>query len=273
MLNSNYLFINEIDSTGKDVKSKQAMLRSLISDTNFLVEMKGIDLIPISNCSYTIWGATNESVPLYAPPDDRRTMFIDIATTRFEVLERNPNYYSELAQFINDPLSMANVYHYYKNVHVISKDFSINEAPRTRAKAELIEASKPQYMKTLDTYLELPRDKQPIASFQRDIVNVKQLAKDLSYCDREDIKKEFYTENKILRWIRFNPTNFRVLKGEPYTLPETKLRGRCWVIRNHKFWAKHKNEIDMINAHFNKKVETIDMFKGKEDEDELKVPF
>ena len=88
-----------------------------------------------------------------------------------------------------------------------------------------------------------------------------------------DIKKEFYTENKILRWIRFNPTNFRVLKGEPYTLPETKLRGRCWVIRNHKFWAKHKNEIDMINAHFNKKVETIDMFKGKEDEDELKVPF
>ena len=165
MLNSNYLFINEIDSTGKDVKSKQAMLRSLISDTNFLVEMKGIDLIPISNCSYTIWGATNESVPLYAPPDDRRTMFIDIATTRFEVLERNPNYYSELAQFINDPLSMANVYHYYKNVHVISKDFSINEA-REPGLFELIEASKPQYMKTLDTYLELQRDKQPIASFQ-----------------------------------------------------------------------------------------------------------
>ena len=39
MLNSNYLFINEIDSTGKDVKSKQAMLRALISDTNFMVEM------------------------------------------------------------------------------------------------------------------------------------------------------------------------------------------------------------------------------------------
>ena len=198
-------------------------------------------------------------------------MFIDIATTRFEVLERNPNYYSELAQFINDPLSMANVYHYYKT-YTSYQRLSINEAPRTRAKAELIEASKPQYMKTLDTYLEL-QGINNIASFQRDIVNVKQLAKDLIYCDREDIKKEFYTENKILRWIRFNPTNFRVLKGEPYTLPETKLRGRCWVIRNHKFWAKHKNEIDMINAHFNKKVDTIDMFKGKEDEDELKVPF
>ena len=274
MLNSNYLFINEIDSTGKDVKSKQAMLRSLISDTNFLVEMKGIDLIPISNCSYTIWGATNESVPIYTPKDDRRTMFIDIATTRFEVLERNPNYYSELAQFINDPLSMANVYHYYKNVHVISKDFTINEAPRTSAKAELIEASKPQYMKTLDTYLELPRDKQPIASLQRDIVNVKQLAKDLSYSEREDIKKEFYTENKVLRWIRYDPNNFRVLKGEPYTIPESKVRGRCWVIRNHKFWAKHKDEIDMINAHFNKKIETLNLFDGKEEKDEYeKVPF
>tara|TARA_R100001591_G_scaffold32020_1_gene42857 strand:- start:1050 stop:1655 length:606 start_codon:yes stop_codon:yes gene_type:complete len=201
-------------------------------------------------------------------------MFIDIHTTRFEVLEKNPNYYSELAQFINDPLSMANVYHYYKNVHVISKDFTINEAPRTSAKAELIEASKPQYMKTLDTYLELPRDKQPIASLQRDIVNVKQLAKDLSYSEREDIKKEFYTENKVLRWIRYDPNNFRVLKGEPYTIPESKVRGRCWVIRNHKFWAKHKDEIDMINAHFNKKIETLNLFDGKEEKDEYeKVPF
>ena len=274
MLNSCYLFINEIDSTGKDVKSKQAMLRALISDTNFMVEMKGIDLIPISNCSYTVWGATNESVPLYIPQDDRRTMFVDIATTRFEILKLDPEYYSKLAKFVNDPLSMAYVYNYYKHKHKISENYNRNEAPVTQAKAELIEASKPQYMKTLDTYASRPRDKQPIASLQRDIVNIKQLTKDLTISEHEDIKKEFYTENKVLRWVRSDPLNFRILKGEPYTIPEKKIRGRCWVIRNHDFWLEHKDEKDVIDNHFGKKLETLPLIKEeKEDKDELKVPF
>ena len=169
---------------------------------------------------------------------------------------------------------MANGYHYYKNVHVISKDFSINEAPRTRAKAELIEASKPQYMKTLDTYASRPRDKQPIASLQRDIVNIKQLTKDLTISEHEDIKKEFYTENKVLRWVRSDPLNFRILKGEPYTIPDKKIRGRCWVIRNHDFWLEHKDEKDVIDNHFGKKLETLPLIKEeKEDKDELKIPF
>tara|TARA_R100000353_G_scaffold4844_1_gene7029 strand:- start:262 stop:981 length:720 start_codon:yes stop_codon:yes gene_type:complete len=239
-----------------------------------MVEMKGIDLIPVTNCSYTIWGATNESVPLYIPQDDRRTMFVDIAKTRFEVLSTNPEYYSNYAKFVSDPLAMGHVYDFYKNKYKISESYNRNEAPITKAKEELIEASKPQYMKTLDAYLILPRGKQPIASLQRDIVNATQLTKDLVASDREDIKKEFYTENKVLRWIRYDPNNFRVLKGEPYTIPESKVRGRCWVIRNHKFWAKHKDEIDMINAHFNKKIETLNLFDGKEEKDEYeKVPF
>ena len=261
MLSSCYLFINEIDSTGKDVKSKQAMLRSLISDTNFMVEMKGIDLIPISNCSYTIWGATNESVPMYLPHDDRRTGFIDIATTRFEVLQTDPQYYSKLNKFVSDPLAMAHVYNFYKNKYVISKDYNRNEAPVTKAKAELIEAGKPQYMKTLDAYASRPRNKQPIASLQRDIVNAKLLTRDLINSEYEDIRKEFYTENKVLRWIRNDPRNFRVLKGEPYQIPNSNIRGRCWVIRNHEIWTKFKNHKEHIDQHFNKKLETIDLFE------------
>ena len=239
-----------------------------------MVEMKGIDLIPISNCSYTVWGATNESVPLYIPQDDRRTMFVDIATTRFEILKLDPEYYSKLAKFVNDPLSMAYVYNYYKHKHKISENYNRNEAPVTQAKAELIEASKPQYMKTLDTYASRPRDKQPIASLQRDIVNIKQLTKDLTISEHEDIKKEFYTENKVLRWVRSDPLNFRILKGEPYTIPDKKIRGRCWVIRNHDFWLEHKDEKDVIDNHFGKKLETLPLIKEeKEDKDELKIPF
>ncbi len=275
MLNSCYLFINEIDSTGKDVKSKQAMLRALISDTNFMVEMKGIDLIPISNCSYTIWGATNESVPLYIPQDDRRTMFVDITTTRFEVLKRDPHYYQKLNNFIHDSVNMTEVYHYYKNVHEISKTFDRNEAPVTKEKFELIEASRPQYMKTLDYYANRPNQKQRIPSFQRDIVNAKKLTKDLSLCEYDDIKKEFYTENKVLRWIRANPKNFRILKGEPYNI-DKNVRGRCWVIRNHEFWYERKDDKDVVDAHFNKKIETLPLLKEnkKEDKDDNEaVPF
>ena len=273
MLSSCYLFINEIDSTGKDVKSKQAMLRALISDTNFMVEMKGIDLIPISNCSYTIWGATNESVPMYLPSDDRRTGFIDIATTRFEVLQTDPQYYSKLNKFVSDPLAMAHVYNFYKNKYVISKGYNRNEAPVTKAKAELIEAGKPQYMKTLDAYASRPRNKQPIASLQRDIVNAKLLTKDLVNSEYEDIRKEFYTENKVLRWIRNNPDNFRVLKGEPYSIPNSNIRGRCWVIRNHEIWTKFKNHKEHIDQHFNKKLETIDLFEPSRGDNYGTPPF
>jgi hypothetical protein len=131
-------------------------------------------------------------------------------------------------------------------------------------------------MKTLDAYLILPRGKQPIASLQRDIVNATQLTKDLVASDREDIKKEFYTENKVLRWIRSNPNNFRILKGEPYLIPDTKFRGRCWVIRNHEFWLDKKDEKENIDAHFGKKLETLPLIKEEkedDDDDEIKVPF
>ena len=273
MLSSCYLFINEIDSTGKDVKSKQAMLRALISDTNFMVEMKGIDLIPISNCSYTIWGATNESVPMYLPQDDRRTFFVDIATTRYEVLRKDPDYYSKYAKFVSDPLSMAHVYNFYLKIYKISNSYNRNEAPATSAKQELIEASKPQYMKTLDEYASLPRNKQPIASLQRDIVNAKQLTADLVKCENEDIRKEFYTENKVLRWIRSYHKNFRILKGEPYPIPNSNIRGRCWVIRNHEIWVQFKNDKERIDQHLNKKLETLDMFQQMKGKKYDEIPF
>jgi hypothetical protein len=59
-----------------------------------------------------------------------------------------------------------------------------------------------------------------------------------------------------------------------YTIPEKKIRGRCWVIRNHDFWLEHKDEKDFIDNHFGKKLETVPLIKEeKEDKDELKVPF
>jgi len=272
-LNSCYLFINEIDSTGKDIKSKQAMLRSLISDTNFMVEMKNVDLIPISNCHYTIWGATNEPYPLYIPGDDRRIMFCDIGVSRYEILNSNPNYFKNFLTKSRDSKNIESLFHHYKNVHKISKEFNPNEAPKTLAKEELIEASKPQYMKTLDAYASRPRTKQPIASLQRDIVNAKLLTRDLINSEYEDIRKEFYTENKVLRWIRNNPDNFRVLKGEPYSIPNSNIRGRCWVIRNHEIWTKFKNHKEHIDQHFNKKLETIDLFEPSKGDKYGTPPF
>jgi hypothetical protein len=269
MLSSNYLFISEIDSTGKDIKSKQAKLRELISDTDFMVEMKGVDLIPVTNCHYTIWGSTNEPYPLSLPGDDRRTMFIDIGVTKYEILQKDKDYFKKLVTFRKDPLNIASVYHYFKNVHVISKEFDPNEPPVTTAKDELIEASKPQYMKTLDDLFEGEK----IVSFKRDIVNAKLITQELKALEDFSIMRENFTENKVLRWIRFNPKNFRILKGEPYQIPGS-LRGRCWVIRNHPFWNQHKTSKEMIDLHFEKKVETP-LFKQKDIYDEQKdqIPF
>ena len=128
-------------------------------------------------------------------------------------------------------------------------------------------------MKTLDEYASLPRNKQPIASLQRDIVNAKQLTADLVKCENEDIRKEFYTENKVLRWIRTYPKNFRILKGEPYQIPNSNIRGRCWVIRNHEIWVQFKNDKERVDQHFNKKLETLDMFQQMKGKKYDEIPF
>ena len=270
MLSSNYLFISEIDSTGKDIKSKQAKLRELISDTDFMVEMKGVDLIPVTNCHYTIWGSTNEPYPLSLPGDDRRTMFVDIGVTKYEILEKDPDYFKKLLAFGKDYLNLASVFHHYKNVHVISKEFNPNEPPVTTAKDELVEASKPQYMKLLDDLFAEER----ITSFKRDIVNAKLITQELRALEDFSLRLENFTENKVLRWIRFNPKNFRILKGQPYQIPGS-LRGRCWVIRNHTFWNQHKTNKETIDLHFNKKVETplFNQQKDAYDEEKDQIPF
>jgi len=258
MLSSNYLFISEIDSTGKDIKSKQAKLRELISDTDFMVEMKGVDLIPITNCHYTIWGSTNEAYPLSLPGDDRRTMFVDIGITKYEILEKDPNYFKKLLAFGKEYENLASVFNHYKNVHKISKEFNPNEPPITTAKEELIEASKPQYMKTLDDMFE----SKALKSFKRDIINAKLVSNELKESENFLIRFENFTENKVLRWIRFNPKNFRILKGEPYQIPGS-IRGRCWVVRNHKFWNQYKTNKEQIDLHFNKKLD-VPLFKQNE---------
>jgi len=67
-----------------------------------------------------------------------------------------------------------------------------------------------------------------------------------------------FTENKIMRWIRHNPNNFRILKGEPYQI-RGSVRGRCWVVRNHEYWNQYKHNKEVIDMHFDKKLETLEL--------------
>jgi hypothetical protein len=69
------------------------------------------------------------------------------------------------------------------------------------------------------------------------------------------VRAENFTENKIMRWIRFDPNNFRILKGEPYQI-KGSVRGRCWVVRNHEYWNQYKTNKEVIDMHFEKKLET-----------------
>tara|TARA_R110002020_G_scaffold412109_1_gene621717 strand:+ start:158 stop:862 length:705 start_codon:yes stop_codon:yes gene_type:complete len=222
-----------------------------------MVEMKNVDLIPIDDCHYTIWGATNEPYPLYIPGDDRRIMFCDIGVSRFEILKNDKDYFKKFLSSSNNSENIDSLYYHYKNVHKISKEFNPNEAPKTIAKDELVEASKPQYMKTLDKLFE----GKAINSFKRDIVNARIINEELKLLEDYSVRTENFTENKIMRWIRHSPDNFRILKGEPYQIPGS-IRGRCWVVRNHEYWNQYKHNKEVIDMHFDKKLETPEFNYG-----------
>ena len=178
-------------------------------------------------------------------------MFCDIGISRYEILNSNPDYFKNFLAKSRDSKNIESLFHHYKNVHKISKEFNPNEAPKTLAKEELIEASKPQYMKTLDKLFE----QKAIKSFQRDIMNSRVANEELKELEDYSVRAENFTENKIMRWIRFDPNNFRILKGEPYQI-KGSVRGRCWVVRNHEYWNQYKTNKEVIDMHFEKKLET-----------------
>ena len=255
-----YLFLGEVDDTVVKDNKLKGYFKKIISDDVFRVEVyKNVDSIKIETC-FTLWGSSNEAIPIRANSNQRRLYMVDSAVLPRDVLAKNPSYYDDLGNFINDDTAIEDAYHYYKNVHKISEEFTPHRCPKSDNLKEIIEASKAEFMRYIDRiYREAQNE---IPSFKYDLVNVQKLTEELQKYSFEDdawggknLKLDY---NKVLRWVKQRPN--KIVKTYAHTLPDNKgnksdREGRLWVIRNHDEWSHYifsggRDLNDMIDNHF-----------------------
>ena len=251
MLESNYLFINEIDSSAIEDKGRRANLKTIISDEYHTVELKGVDLMKV-NCHYTVWGATNETIPIYMAEGERRTFYLEVDITKQQIEDEDPNYFENFCNFADSFDRMREVYDYYRYRHEVSEDFDLHHAPTTLEKEELIQASKPQYMKYLSNLLV----NKTLTCFKKDLINIEKTLEEVVYYAVEDDMNPVnkWTGNHVRRWIKDNKENFRISK-EGIRQPNGK-RIRFWCVKNHKWWFQYRENHDVIEAHFEDLIDT-----------------
>ncbi|MBL6791500.1 MAG: hypothetical protein ISQ46_05610 [Methylophilaceae bacterium] len=251
LLNSCYLFVNEIESSGFDDKGRRASLKTLVDGDTHYVEIKNVDLQEM-NCHYTIWGATNETIPMFMAEKERRTFYLEINKTKDEIEAADPDYYSKLWTAIEDEEALKGIYHYYRYEHKISDDFTLNHAPETEAKLELIQAGRPQYQKYIDRLVE----NQSLTCLKKDIVNMTTFYEELvSYAIEDDLSpvpRNSWKETHLKHWRTNHPlkhfkmSNNGVAGADPKN-PEK--RPRLWCIRNHELWKEYFGQTEVIIAH------------------------
>ena len=251
MLESNYLFINEIDSSAIEDRGRRANLKTIISDEYHTVELKGVDLMKI-NCHYTVWGATNETIPMYMADGERRTFYLEVDITKQQIEDEDPNYFENFCNFADNFDRMREVYDFYRNRFKTDEDYDLHHAPTTLEKEELIESNKPQYMRYLSNLLA----NETITSFKKDLINIDKTLEDVvRYAVEDDMNPvNKWTNNHIKRWIKDNKRNFRVSQ-EGVRQPDGK-RIRFWCVKNHKWWTQYRDNHDVIEAHFENLIDT-----------------
>jgi hypothetical protein len=251
-----YLFIGEVDDSVVKNKKLKGWIKKIITDQTFRVEaLKGIDSVRVKT-AFTLWGSSNEAIPIRTNKNQRRFFLVDSAKIPKDIRAANPKYFDELGSFIENKGSMEAVLYYYKKVHKISDKYSEHVCPISESLEEIIEASQAEFIRYIDRiYREKPGE---IASFKFDLVNVRRLTEELQTYSFDDdawggknLKLDY---NKVLRWVKRSPN--KPVKKQAHTLPgKEKTEGRLWVIKNHKDWEQLTriggSHLDsMIDAHF-----------------------
>ena len=250
MLDSNVLFVSEIDSSGIDNKKVQAQLQNLIADDKFRVEVKGVDHIKIE-CHFTIWGSTNEPISFKAVQGDRRYSYIEAETRKHEILAADPNYFKTLLEFCNNPQRIRELYHYYKNVHKIRRKYDPYHCFVTSAKQDLVNANKPEYYHYIDRLVE----DQSLDCLKLDFINANELYEQTAkWGFDDDLCFTKWTRKHIRRYLMDSEFHYRVSK-EPVRLSSGK-RVRLWCVRNHDYWKQFIDNHDAIDGHLNGLINT-----------------
>ncbi len=251
LFNHCYLFVNEIESSGFDDRGRRASLKTLVDGETHYVEIKNVDLQEM-NCHYTIWGATNETIPMFMAEKERRTFYLEISKTKDEIEAIDPDYYAKLWKAKDDETALVAAYHYYRYDHVTAKDFTLTHAPETEAKLELIEASRPQYQKYIDKIVE----QRALVCLKKDFVNMNTFFEELVKYSIEDdlcpVARGKWRLNHLKQWRTNHPlkhfkmSNEGILGADPIN-PNKRIR--LWCLYNHELWKEYFGNTEVILAH------------------------
>ena len=253
LADSNCLFIDEVESRGFEDKDRRANLKRLVSESLHTIQDKQISHFTV-DCHYTLWGSTNETIPLKIENDDRRLYYLEIQDQKKDILEKyGSDYFEKLFNFfdpdIRNTKMMQNIHHvydYYRHRFPIDESFNIFNAPETEARKRLVEMSRPQYYRYLDDLI----NSKELNCLKKDLVNIGILLRELLQEKSDDplnpLLKQSWTENKIYSYFQKHPDYF-VLPHPTMGVDSSDhvVRGRVWCIRNYDFWKI--NQVDSVN--------------------------
>ena len=236
-----YLFFGEVDDAVIKNKKLKGSFKRLISDNTFRVEcFKGIDSMRIESC-YTIWGSSNEPIPIRASKNQRRYYMVDSTVLPKDVTAKDPKYFDKLATFQNED-KIEDLYYYYKYIFINISNFNSNVCPHSNTLEEIQEASRAEYFRYIDRIVrEVPHE---IPSLKYDLINVNKFTEELQKYSFEDDawggKAHKLDYHKVLRWVKQNP-NKKVTK-QVRLIPGSEREGHLWCIRHHKDWLNLMRE-------------------------------
>ena len=246
---------NEIDISGQGKSAKLDKLKELITEDIHPIEQKYVDTVNHRG-HYRLYASSNKVIPLSVDPNDRRIAFVNINTSREELLKNDPSYFERLWKQLDDRNFIRNIHHYYTKVHHISSTFDKNEPIVTESKRSLMSNSRPQSYKELDELMLLRE-----GPFREDFVNQRDVLTFLRIQDsQEHVKVKLYSridEQTITSWLNdigAEPIwNDRVVSviGDKKTN-----RKRYKAIRNIRYWSSC-NDINLIRAHAQGKFDPI----------------
>ena len=244
LADSNYLFIDEVESRGFEDKDRRSNLKRLVSESSHTIQMKMINHFTV-NCHYTIWGSTNEAIPMKIENEERRLYYLEIQDKKKDILEKyGSDYFKKLFHFfdpdIRSPKMLENIHHiydFYRYRFKFNKDFDIYDAPETEARKRLAELNRPEYYRYIDRLIE----EKNLNCLKKDLVNINVLLKELATYSVDDehspIKKHDWRRNQLINYFHNHSEHFALPEptvGADPSNPKKRLRVQC--VRNHDEW-------------------------------------
>jgi|TARA_B100001971_G_scaffold56402_1_gene51429 hypothetical protein len=263
MSHKNILFCNEIEITGYDKEGQIHILKELIDDENHSIESKGVDTYQIKN-HFRLFASSNQMQQLLIENDkkNRGWFVMECLMSRDDIIKKYPNHLRELDEFRLNEHKIAELAHYCKYQHKLSKDFSWEHPMETSAKESMARSTRAQLFLDLDE--ELANRK---GCFARDLVNTRILYDELKWLDKELKTNDWkdLTENKIIQWLKSHKAK-KIKNGEAVSIDGGKKR-HWWAIRNIDEWSKEE-DLKILRLHMKGK-EEVEPTISKEEADLL----